>query len=182
MMRIDRVSTVLLFEAVSILARGGLGGPVATGDSQQKADVIAVATVTGIKDTATSVLVELQLASVLQGQAVSASLNATIPPGPPSPLRASLFASSIGATGVWFLKNDASGYVILPLVLGYFSEKDLLSRSLTRARILRLPALSLTKSWCTRRGGTKRCRTHDHPTIKRSWRAWSTTEARIPAT
>ncbi len=124
-MRIDRVSTVLLFEAVSILARGGLGGPVATGDLQQKADVIAVATVTGIKDTATSVLVELQLASVLQGQAVSASLNATIPPGPPSPLRASLFASSIGATGVWFLKNDASGYVILPLVLGYFSEKDL---------------------------------------------------------
>jgi hypothetical protein len=115
---------VVLLGAMAKLAWAGLGGPVATGALQQNADIIAVATSTAVVDSAGSVVVQLQLVSVLQGRPTSTSLTAAIPPAP-SPLRGNMFSKLIGATGVWFLKRDASGYVILPLVQGYFSERDL---------------------------------------------------------
>lgn len=113
---------IILAAATSSWA--GFFGPVAVGALQQQATVIVAATIAQVNEGTTSSTVQLQIVRVIQGQPASNALTATILPGS-RPAKGILPPSFIGTTGIWFLSDKGSGYVVQPLVQGLFRASDL---------------------------------------------------------
>ncbi len=104
--------------------------PVPVTVLQKRADVIVLATVEGIIGTDKAALpsVQLRVERVLQGQSATMTMVAgVVPPTSDQPLpRPSILAPGVtGRRGVWFLRSETTGYQVLPLVEGLYSDRDL---------------------------------------------------------
>jgi hypothetical protein len=85
---------------------------------------VAIATIQKITDDVSSENVQLQIIDVLKGPVPTPSLMVTVSSKLHS-VKGMLPQSTIGVTGVWFLKNNSGAFEVLPLFQGPFSGRDL---------------------------------------------------------
>lgn len=114
----------ILLQLAQTLGWAGFGGPIPVGVVEQRADLIVVARIQSITDGASSETVQLEVLNVLKGEAPVLSMAVAVVSGP-RPVNGTLPQSFIGTTGVWLLKNNLSGYEVLPLYDGPFSGSEL---------------------------------------------------------
>jgi hypothetical protein len=116
-MTLNRTLAVLVLCAgTCALAFGGGDFPIAVSSLRKSSDLVAVCTLKSITTDPSGQTIELQLRQILQGNAASLDLIARVALS--RSLRGSgiiLSSTSIGSTGVWFLKETASGYQVLSL-------------------------------------------------------------------
>lgn len=123
------VLSAFLLHSIQTVAWAGIGGVVAVGQLAQRANLVVVATIQQVTDrqlsdgTSTETI-DLLVIRALKGQVAEPSLVAKVVPGP-RPAVGILSRDSVGATGVWFLQDNASVHEVLPLLQGAFAGRDL---------------------------------------------------------
>jgi hypothetical protein len=120
---------LLLFQAGRTFAWAGIGGVQAVGFLAQRADLVVVARIQEVidrqfADGTSSESIDLLVIRTLKGQVAEPSLVAKVVPGMRSAIGI-LSRSFVGATGVWFLKDNAGVHEALPLTPGAFDGRDL---------------------------------------------------------
>jgi hypothetical protein len=129
-MRASRILLLLLlFQAGQTFAWAGIVGVQAVGFLAQRADLVVVARIQEVTDRqfadgTSSETIDLLVIRTLKGQVAEPSLVAKVVPGMRSAIGI-LSRSFVGATGVWFLKDNAGVHEALPLTPGAFDGRDL---------------------------------------------------------
>lgn len=129
-MKTPRILLLLfLLQLVQSFAWAGIGGVQAVEFLAQRADLVVVARIQEISDRefadgTSSEAIDLLVIKTLKGQMAEPRLVAKVVPGMRSAVGI-LSRSFIGATGVWFLKDNTGVHEALSLVQGAFDGRDL---------------------------------------------------------
>ncbi len=124
-MSVSRIAlAAFLLLSIQTVVLAGFGGPIPVGVVEQRADLVVLATIQKITNGASSATVQLEVLNVLKGEAPMLSMAVAVVSGS-RPVNGILPQSFIGATGVWFLKDNVSVHEVLPLYDGPFSASEL---------------------------------------------------------
>ena len=128
------LTAALVFFLITQPAFGGVVGSFSVGGLLVQADQVVVATVRTSSSAAHTLSMDLVISRTLKGTAIAgSSITATLSSPnvtalTPGVLRMNGIISAnrlVGRTGLWFLQQSGTGWLVLPLMGGDISEDDL---------------------------------------------------------